>query len=618
MSEEIESERLARLRAEVANFPEYPGVYLMKSSHEVVLYIGKARSLRSRVRSYIGGGDGRVQIPALMSHVDKIEIVVCENENQALILERDLIIAHRPRYNIRLKDDKAYLKVRIDTTHAWPRLETVRRERTDQASYFGPYVSSYQLKEVLDVIKRVIPLRTCSDPVFFNRQRPCLEYQIKRCCGPCCIDVDPLYYRELVDMAVAILEGRADVLLPKLEREMEQAASELKFELAASLRDKIAKLEAWVAGQRNVFHKGVDRHAFGMAREGSKTVVNVLHTRGGRIAESENFKFENVLTSDAEFLGTVIEQYYRDGHLVAPEILVPMEPQELELFEEAVDLLCQQQGLKGAGRLLRPRRGPRLRLLELAQLNAEIHFNSLFRSESQYDRVAKQLKGMFGLGQVPRQIECMDISNLQGSNTVGAIVTFVDGKPLPASYKKYSIGSREGPDDFKSIFEVTKRRLTQDQERGNLPDLLVIDGGKGQLSAACRARDELGVKLDIISIAKIRPGADGVLRPERLFAEDREDPVPLAEGDELTHFMQRLRDEVHRYVISFHRQTRSDAMIQSSLDRVPGIGPARRKRLLRHFGSKEKILAGSVEEISRVGRMSPLIAEKLIRLLQEE
>jgi excinuclease ABC subunit C len=610
-----------RLKEIVSTFPLMPGVYLMKNQAGQVLYVGKALQLKARVRSYLGGGDGRRQIPYLMEHVTTIEAIVCENENQSLILERDLIRAHQPIYNIKLKDDKAYLLIRVDRANQWPRLEVVRRKSKDGALYLGPFVSNHQLREVLDLIRRVIPLRTCTDSVLYNRQRPCLEYQIKRCLGPCCLPVDKQEYCDQLDMALEILQGRASKIVPVVEGQMLDAAEQLRFELAAMLRDKLTQLEEWIKGNRNVHHYGVDRHAFGFYREGERAVLNVLHTREGRIAHSENYSFESVWMDDEEFLEQAIERYYGEGdegasgkaRVVPAEVLVPLSPEDLGMLECALTRLRISQGDDSAGELVYPKRGVRFRLLELARINAQSYFSTIFRSEAKNMLIVDEMKGLFGLRQHPRRIECMDISNLQGSDIVGAIVVFVDGAPARSEYRRYTL-NRETADDFASIHEVTLRRLRSGMETGEFPDLLVIDGGRGQLNAALQAREYLGLDVEIVSIAKIRE--EGEL--ERIFVEGSESPVPLPDGTLLTLFMQRLRDEVHKYVLGFHRDRRMTRMLTSSIDTLSGIGPARRKRLMTAFGSLEGMKAASRTELARVGRMSPLLADKLIEFLNKE
>jgi excinuclease ABC subunit C len=419
-------------------------------------------------------------------------------------------------------------------------------------------------------------------------------------------------------MALEILQGRASKIVSLVEGQMIEAAQQLRFELAATLRDKLSQLEEWIKGNLNVLHYGVDRHAFGFYREGERAVLNILHTREGRIAHSENYSFESVWMDDGEFLEQAIERYYGEGEEVASgraravpaEVIVPLPPEDLGMLECALTRLRKSQGDDSAVDVVHPKRGVRFRLVELARINAQSYYSTIFRFEAKHTLIVEEMKSMFGLRQLPRRIECMDISNLQESDIVGAIVVFVDGVPIRSEYRRYAL-KRERPDDFASIHEVTLRRLRSGMETGEFPDLLVIDGGRGQLNAALQARDYLGLDVEIVSIAKIRE--EGGL--ERIFVEGTEAPVPLPNGSQLTLFMQRVRDEVHKYVLGFHRDRRMSRMLTSSIDTIPGIGPARRKRLMAAFGSLDAMKAASRSELAQVGRMSPLLADKLIEFL---
>jgi excinuclease ABC subunit C len=557
-----------------------------------------------------------------LQHIEKIEPIVCENESQALIFERDLIRTHKPIYNIKLKDDKAYLLIKIDRRNTWPRLEVVRKKGKDGALYLGPFVSGYQVREVVDLIRRVLPLRTCSDTVLHNRQRPCLEYHIKRCLAPCCLAVAPETYNDNVDMAVNILSGKADRLLPILEQQMEEAAEMLRFELAAALRDKIIILQNWLKSNCNVHHYGADRHAFHFYRDGHKAVLNVIHTSEGRIAHSHNYVFDMVWMDDSEFLESAIEAYYTGSiegvdHRkvnIPDEVIVPLEGEDTQLLELVLTRLRSEQvvGEDSPPEIINPKRGIRLRLLELARVNAESYFTTFFRFDARHAEVIEEMASLFQLKQIPRRIECLDISNLQGNSIVGAIVVFMDGRSVKSEYRRYNLAEQKEADDFRSVHEVTLRRLKSGMESGDFPDLLVVDGGKGQLGAALAARDYLGLEVEIVSIAKIRDEMDD----ERVFLENAELPVILSPGRNLTLFMQRVRDEAHSFVLNYHRDKRLVKSLSSTLDELPGIGTARRKRLLAKFGSLEAISQASREDIAKAGRMSPLLADKLITHLK--
>jgi excinuclease ABC subunit C len=609
---------LAPLGEHVGTFPRLPGVYLMRDADGKVIYVGKAKDLRARVRSYFLGGDGRLQIAALLERIRAVENIVTENEEQAFVLERDLISKYKPRYNIRLKDDKSFLSVRVDTDAPWPRLELVRKRfEDDNARYFGPYSSSAELKAVLEIIKRVVPLRTCADTVFYNRQRPCLEYQIKRCAGPCCLPVDPEEYRRWVKQAISILQGRFDALLEEFEQQMERASSDLRFEDAATIRDRIDVLQSFKRGNSLTSYSGEDRDVFGLYREEGLAALAVMKVRGGRLGETQNFSFTDLSISNAQVLESAIEQLYEGGREVPSEIVVGVEPDNLSIVTEA---LRRRTGR--AVEVAVPQRGVKARLLALAETNARHFFSSRFDAETRYQEIASSLAQRLNLRQIPRRIEVVDISNFQGSDIVGALVSFFDGVSDKRGYRKYKITSKDTQDDFASVFEVVSRRLSRGLADGDLPDLLVIDGGPGQLAKAIAAREVAKVDLEIVALAKQRTlrdrGSAKIQKSnERIFLPSSTDPIELPDGSELTRFMQRMRDEAHRFVITFHRKTRSKRVFRSILDDVPGLGVDRRNRLLKHFGQVQKISEAPIEEIARIGKMPKAMAEKVVEYLQE-
>jgi excinuclease ABC subunit C len=548
-----------------------------------------------------------------------VENIVTENEEQAFVLERDLISKHKPRYNIRLKDDKSFLSVRIDTEAPWPRLELVRRRMDDDsARYFGPYSSSVELKAVLEIIKRVVPLRTCPNTVFYNRQRPCLEYQIKRCAGPCCLAVDPEEYRRWVKQAISILQGRTEQLKKEFEEQMERASVELRFEDAALIRDRIEVLESFRRGHALTTYSGDDRDVVGLYREEGLAALAVMQVRGGRLGETRTFALTEVSVADAEIIEAALEQLYETGREIPTEIVVGIEPENLSIVQDTLS--------KKVGRSVEitvPQRGIKARLLALAETNAKHFFGSRFDADTRYQEVASALAQKLSLRQVPRRIECVDISNFQGTDIVGALVSFFDGVSDKKGYRKYKITSKSSQDDFASVFEVVSRRLARGLAEGDLPDLLIIDGGPGQLAKALEAREAVKADVEIVALAKQRTtramtAVEIEKSNERLYLPGIPEPVQLADGSELTRFLQRVRDEAHRFVITFHRKTRSKRIIRSTLDEVGGLGAERRGRLLRHFGSTQKIAAASVDEIASVGRMPRALAEKVLERLAAE
>lgn len=618
MATRSDTERLESLRRQVSQVATMPGVYLMRDEHQEVIYVGKAKDLRARVRTYFTGGDGRYQIEYLLSRVVSFETIVTQTEEQAFLLERDLITKYKPRYNIRLKDDKAYLSLRVDENAEWPRIELVRKRNDDGARYFGPYAFSSELRNLLEVIKKVVPLRSCADTVLYNRQRPCLEYQIKRCAGPCCLKISHEEYRGLVRQAIGILEGKTTATIKDLSDKMELAAEELRFEEAAAWRDRVDVLKAYQAGYSLVSFRDEDRDVFALVREGDTAVLCVILVRGGRLAETKTFTLENVGVSDEELLESGIQQFYEGQREIPPEILTQKDLENASMLEAG---LSAKRGAKVT--LHTPQRGSKARLIAIAELNARHAFAGSYSQDAGWSGVAQGLVKLAGLRQTPRRVECVDISNFQGSDIVGAVVVFFDGVPDKGSYRKYNISQQGKPDDFAAIYEVVYRRLKRGMQEGSLPDLLVIDGGAAQLQKAVEAREDLKLNVDIISLAKMRTESDVqakdvARKPERVYLPGAIDSIGLDEGAVVTRFLSRLRDEVHRFVITFHRQKRSRRVFQSVMDTVPGVSPEHRNRLIRHFKSVDIIGRADPAEVARAGRMPLSLAKKLVETILKE
>ena len=618
MSSRADTERLESLRRQVSQVATMPGVYLMRDEHGEVIYVGKAKDLKARVRTYFTGGDGRYQIEYLLSRVVSFETIVTQTEEQAFLLERDLITKYKPRYNIRLKDDRAYLSLRVDESAEWPRIELIRKRGDDDARYFGPYAFSSELRNLLEVIKKVVPLRSCSDAVLYNRQRPCLEYQIKRCSAPCCHKVSQEEYRGLIKQAIGILEGKTSAMLKDLTEKMEQAAIDLKFEEAAAWRDRVDVLQAYQAGYSLVSFRDEDRDVFGLVREGNAAVLCVILVRGGRLAETKTFTLDDVGVSDEELLESGIQQFYEGQREIPPEILTQKELENASMIEAG---LSSKRGAKVT--LIVPQRGSKARLIAMAELNARHAFAGSYSQDAGWNGVAQALADLAGLRQLPRRVECVDISNFQGSDIVGAIVVFFDGVPDKGSYRKFNISQQGKPDDFAAIYEVVYRRLKRGMEEGNLPDLLVIDGGAVQLQKALEAREDLKLAVDIISLAKMRTQSDVDARevtrkPERVYLPGAAESIGLDEGAIVTRFLSRLRDEVHRFVITFHRQKRSRRVFQSVMDTVSGVSPEHRNRLIRYFKSVDSIAKADPSEVARAGRMPLSLAKKLVDVLRSQ
>ncbi len=600
-----------KLKQSAARLPTSPGVYIMKDSNGEVIYVGKAKNLRARVKTYFNKGDGRLQLEFLLKRVASLESTITTTERQAFILERDLITKFKPRYNIRLKDDKSYLSVRIDESALWPRLELVRKVSEDGAIYYGPYASGVEIRELLSLINRVVPLRTCNNTIFHNRQRPCLEYQIKRCCGPCCLPVDREQYLEYIKEAKAILEGRSKTLITELENRMERASNELRFEDAALLRDRIDVLKNVAAERDLIPHHAESRDAIALFREGATVSISIMMVRQGRVAEHQSYSFTDLPLPDEDVIETILLQFYNEQKRIPKEIVLPCLPNNLEFVQAMLE-----ERRNSALEFTVPQRGTKLRLLKLAELNAKQAFAFKFEARDRYDAVIKELAIKLRLKQIPRKIECLDISNLQGTDIVAAIVAFFDGEPLKEQYRKYKITAQGKPDDFASIYETVSRRLASGALNNDLPDLLIIDGGLGQLNAALQAREEAKQSIEIIALAKMRleegTQLDLKYKSERVFTEGDPNPITLAEDSPATQLMKRIRDEAHRFVITFHRSSRAKRVFASELDKVSGLGPERIRRLLRHYGSLKNIMNAPLEELAKVGRM-PLAVAKRIR-----
>lgn len=596
--------------------PARPGVYLLKDRHGRVIYVGKAKSLRSRVRSYFRGGDDRSQVRFLIDRVADFETLVTANDKEALILENNLIKQYKPRYNIRLKDDKSYVSVKITVEEEWPRVSVTRKIADDGSRYFGPFASAVSVRKTLDTIRKVFPLRNCSDGVFRNRSRPCLEYQIRRCPGPCCLEVDSEQYREQLRQVMMLLEGKKVQLVRRLREQMREASEELRFEEAARLRDQLRAIEATQERQQAVAHWGIDQDIFGLYREGGFIEVQVLFVRQGKLTGNQAYRLEDFEFADEDVISELLSQFYQGERYVPDEILVPVEIEDAAVFAE---YLGERRGRRVE--ILRPRRGPRVRLLELGRENAIHTFRERQDSDHQYERMSEELKRRLHLRNAPKRIECFDISNLFGSVAVGSMVTFDEGVPEKSRYRRFRIKTVSGADDFRMMYEVLKRRYERARREQDYPDLLVVDGGKGQLNVALEVLRELEIdQIDAVGLAKMRverdPRAAALERSEeRVFLPGRKNPVVLKRNSNALFLLQRVRDEAHRFAVTYHRVLRGRERLRSVLDAIPGVGAERRRRLLRHFGSVRRMRAARLEELAAVPGISIHLAGAIRRTL---
>lgn len=599
--------------------PTSTGVYLMKDGGGEILYVGKAKNLRSRLRSYLKAErDTRPQVKFLMARVAAIETIVTDTEKEALILENTLIKKYRPRYNIHLRDDKTFVSLRIDLREEFPMLEVVRQVRRDGARYFGPFASSAALRQTLKEIYRIFPLRHYPLAVCRQRGRPCLFHQIGQCSAPCHGLITRPAYHELVAGVMALLEGRQGDVIGALRQRMAVAAVEQRYEEAAVLRDQIRAIEATVEQQKSVRYEAIDQDVLGVFRHGGEVEVAMLFYRQGQLTARCSHSLSWHLDQD-ELLAEFLAQFYGRDVQIPDEILLPF---AIEGAEALAEWLTERRGDKV--HVLFPRRGPRCRLVELANRNAEETWRERGSRDEARRRVLEELRQRLQLQRLPGRMECFDVSTIQGQATVASMAVFLDGEPTPAEYRRYRIKTVAGTDDYAALREVLRRRLLRGQQEVNLPDFVLIDGGKGQLGVLLAVLGELGLAgaVDAAGIAKSRVKANVRGRTierseERFFLAGRKNPVTLQRGSAALFLLERLRDEAHRLAISHHRKVRGKAHLTSSLDTIPGVGEKRRKALLRHFGSVKKIKQASLAELLAMPGLPEPVARRIHHHFQD-
>ncbi len=603
--------------AKLEELPSRPGCYLFRGRAGEVLYVGKAKSLRARVRSYFqeGTGDDRFFVPLLRKVVHDVETVVTATAKEAAILENSLIKQYQPRYNVKLRDDKEFLSLRIDVAHAWPRVDVVRRPKNDGAKYFGPYHTATAARRSLHLVNKHFQLRTCTDQELTSRKRPCLQHQIKRCAAPCVYPVDAGWYGDQVRAVELFLAGRHDELTRELKGKMRDAAGSSEFELAAIYRDQLRAVEA-TREQQRVVQTGaaldVSQDVVGLHREGDLAEIVVLYVRSGRLMDTANFSFAGAEIESVELIGAFLAQHYatrEEGGAEPPdEILLPIVPEAVEGVEE---LLGERRGKRVE--ILRPQRGPRAHLVQMATDNALHAYQQKRRASEDMDARLEQLRQRLRLPTVPRHIECCDISHLGGGDTVGAIVAMVDGAPASRKYKWFHVrGVAEG-DDYGAMYQVLARRFrrakvaanaaaatygdVEGQEPGpgddewDLPDLFVVDGGKGQLAVALSASRDLGLhQLPIVALAKEKDYESGPV-VDRVYLPGQKNAIELREHSASMFFLARARDEAHRFANKARERAGTKRRMRSGVEDLRGIGPALKKELLRTLGSLRAIEA---------------------------
>ncbi len=590
------------LQERIAQVPDRPGVYLYKDAKGQIVYIGKAASLRGRVRSYFQ--ESRVRDPktdALVGQIRDLEYIVTTNELEALILESTLVKKHRPRYNIILRDDKHYPFLKLTTNEDYPRLVVARRVQPDGAAYFGPFYPATAMRETLRLVRQLFPLRTCRIKIDGKLPRPCLQYYIHRCNAPCTGWETREGYAKTVREVERFLEGRNDDLAADLTREMEVAAEEMKFERAAALRDRVQALNTVRERQQMISTDEADADVLGVVRQGSEACVQLFFVRKGRLLGRESFFFERVSGwTDGEILSAFVRQFYVRDVTPPPEIALSEALPESELTAE---WLSQRRG--GRVELLAPQRGRRRELVAMAEENAALALQSHLLSRGNRQQVVlEDLQRALSLPEPPHRIEAFDISTIQGHETVASMVVWMDGDMKRDEYKRYRIRTVTGADDFAAMQEVVTRRYGKALESdGVLPHLILLDGGRGQLNAGIKALEAIG--LDYLPIASLAKRAEEVYVPERL------QPLVLDMGSPALQALQKMRDEAHRFAITYHRKLRTRRAIASVLDQIPGVGPRLRTSLLRTLGSAKGVRQASVAELASVPKVTPKLAQRI-------
>ncbi|HUT55877.1 MAG TPA: excinuclease ABC subunit UvrC [bacterium] len=610
----------ASWEAKVPDLPRAPGVYLFRDGQGRVLYVGKAKDLRSRVRSYTREqGDTRYSVQFLREKIADLEFIVTDTEKEALILENNLIKKYRPRYNLHLRDDKTYYHIRLTLAEDFPRLTLTRRPRKGGKDLlFGPFASSVSVKETVRMLQMIFPLRRCSER-FRMRERPCLNYQIGKCLGPCAQKLTREEYGQVVNEVTRFLKGRRPELIRELKQRMGEAAEAEDFETAALLRDRVTAIEKTLEAQKVDSVKPVDRDVIGFYREGDRVVIHRLGFRGGVLLTSDSDGFSRVAQPDEEILASYLTQLYRERAEPPDEVMVPFAPADAELLQES---FAEMKGRKCAVRA--PERGEGRRLVEMAAKNAKESLTREAGKQEDRERAMEELRARLRLAKVPRWIECVDISVLGGENAVGSVIKFVDGDPDKSGYRRYKIKTVAGVNDYDMMHEVLTRRFRRALDEGlPLPDLLVVDGGKGQLNVARAVVKELGIEgLELAALAKDRETGDPLSerlekKGERVFVPGAKDPVAIKPGTAGLFLLMRVRDEAHRFAVSYHKLLRQKRARRSSLTEIPGIGRKKAAALLKHFGGIRKLREAGAEEIAAAPGISKSDAERIKQFLED-
>lgn len=610
-----------KIKGILATLPDKPGCYLMKDEESNIIYVGKAINLKNRVRSYFQqSSDQTYKTRQMVRKIRDIEWIVVASELEALILEMNLIKLHRPFYNVRLKDDKRYPYIKVHWSDPFPKLTVTRNMINDGSRYFGPYTSVWAVHQTLDVLRKIFPYLTCAREITGKDERACLYYDIKLCSAPCIGAVNQAEYRQMIDDLCKFLEGRTDPVMSRLRQAMADASDNLNYEKAAVYRDQIQAIERVVERQKIISDERQDSDVIAMARSKGEACVQVFFIRSGKLIGREYFILEGTEAEDnSDILEEFIKQFYSQAAYVPNKVLLPEEVEEARIIKEWLNTRRGDEKVQ----LTVPKRGQGKELVKMASENAQETLKSLeMRWKADKDRqhqALSEIQAILGLPEAPNRIECYDISNIQGTASVGSMVVFEQGVPAKKHYRRFNIKTLSTPDDFASMREVLKRRInryvTEQQEKDQpghkpdlafslLPDLLIVDGGKGQLRQAVEVIQEFDLQgqFAVVGLAK---------QEEELFLPGKTDSVRLDDHSQGFYLIQRIRDEAHRFAITAHRNQRGKIGLVSRLDSIPGIGPARRKELISRFGSIDGILAAPVEEIIKIKGISSEMAEAI-------
>lgn len=598
----------------LSQYPTEPGVYLMKDSEKKVLYVGKAKQLRQRLKQYFAAsGDNRPMIPFLIPQIVTIDTIIVPSEKEALLLENTLIKKHQPKFNALLKDDKTFVSLMVNIHHPWPMIRLIRYKGKpkEKGLYFGPYTSAYAARQTFDLLLRLFPLRQCSDEELKRRTRPCLLYGIKKCIAPCVNKCTKEEYTTFVEGAIKFLKGQDKETLKALHAEMEKASEDLEFEKAEAILNTIRQIEHVIETKTLVTSSSAkDCDALALYRHGPEVIVFVLFFREGNLVGSEHYSFSEVVEEDPELLTSFILQHYKEKQIPPEEILLPFSLPDAEALAE---ILKESHHKKV--HLYVPQKGDKKQLIQLSYKNAKAVFEQEKDHQELKEKMLLDLQETLKLNRYPKRIECFDTSNISGTDLVACMVAFTGGEKDTKRTRLFNIKGINKSDDYGAMHQVLSRRLLRAKEEEDLPDLIILDGGKGQLNVALDVFKELDIaSVDVIALAKEEGRHDKGMTKERVFLPHQTNPIELDSRSPLLFLLQKIRDEAHRKAITFHRKKRTKRTISSSLDQIPGIGEIKRSRLLRHFGSMKRIKEATAEELSQIKGLTKKDIETILRM----